>query len=252
VSLDLLTLDLLRTALALCMLGYGGYRDLRTREVHDLVWVVSGAAGLLLDAYELLVGTLGLTQLVYAVGAMAVFALVLGLLRLMGEADLLAFMALVLIHPRAPAYVGLNTGWSPPFFPFTLVSNVALAGVLTPIVNSLLNLSLSLRGVSLFEGREGLPLHRRLVLLFTARYMELERVRGPPFEYPLEMGGELRLRPDIWDDEAATRAFEEMRLRGQKLVWVSATLPYLVVMTGGYLLSVALGDALFLLLFMLL
>jgi len=246
------TLDLLRTALALCMLGYGGIRDLRTREVHDLLWVVSGAAGLLLDVYELFLGTLGLTQLVYAVGAMAVFALILGVLRLMGEADLLAFVALVLIHPRAPVYIGVNTGWSPLFFPFTLVSNVAIAGVLTPLITALLNASLGLRGVSLFQGHQGLPLHRKLILILTARYVKLEQVRGPPFEYPLEGGGGLRLRPDIWDDEAASRAFEELRLGAQEWTWVSATLPYLVVMAGGYVLSVVFGDVIFLLLFRLL
>lgn len=240
-----MTLDLLRTALALCMLGYGGFRDLKAREVHDLVWVAPGAVGLVLDAYEVFMGSLGLTQLVYAVGAMAVFALALGVLRLMGEADLLAFMALVLIHPRAPLYIAADTGWSPLFFPFTLVSNAAIAGALTPLVTALLNLSLVVRGVSLFEGHRGLPVHRRLALILTARYVRLERVRGPPFEYPLEGGGGLRLRPDIWDDDAASRALEGMRAGGRERVWVSATLPYVLVLAGGYLLSVAFGDVLF-------
>jgi hypothetical protein len=157
-------------------------------------------------------------------------------------------MALVLIHPKAPSYIGANTGWNPLFFPFTLVYNTALMGVFIPLINTFLNLSTGFSGVNLFEGH-GLPLHRRLVLLLTARYVKLERVRGPPFEYPLEGSEGLRLRPDIWDDNAASRGFNELRLGGHEWTWVSTTLPYLVVMMGGYLLSVVYGDLIFRLLF---
>jgi len=246
------TLDLLRTALALCMLTYGSYRDLKTREVHDLLWVVFGTAGLLLNIYELFIGTLRLTHLVYAVGAMTVFVVVLGILRLMGEADLLAFVALALIHPRAPAYIGVNTGWPPLFFPFTLISNVAIAGILTPIINALMNLSHSLRGVKPFREHQGLQILSKLTLFLTARYVRLENVRGPPYEYPLEDGGSLRLRPDIWDDEAAVKALKELDEKGQEWTWVSVTLPYLIVISGGYLLSVVFGDVIFSMLYMLL
>jgi len=242
-------LDLARTALALGMLGYGSYRDLRTREIHDLLWVASGAAALTIDAYELFTGTLGLTQLLYAAGFAAVVGLALWLLRLMGEADILAFAVLVLIHPRAPSYLGAGWGWAPIFFPFTLLSNAALAGAVTPLGTLISNLAARLRGVNLFERAEGVSAPGRLVLLFTARYVRVESIRGPPFEYPLEGSEGIRVRPNIWDDEAAKKAFSELKEKGYELTWVSSTLPYIVVMTAGYLLSVVFGDIMFRVLF---
>ena len=242
-------LDLARTALALGMLGYGSYRDLKTREVHDLLWVVSGAVALVLDVYELFLGTLGLTQLLYAVGFIAVVGLALWFFRLMGEADIFAFVVLVLIQPKAPTYLGTAWGWTPIFFPFTLLSNTALAGVITPLVTLINNCVARFRGVNLFERAEGVSVPRRLVLLFTARYFRVESIRGPPFEYPLEVSGGIRVRPDIWDDKAAEKAFNSLKEKGYERTWVSSTLPYIVFMTTGYLLSVVFGDIMFRVLF---
>jgi preflagellin peptidase FlaK len=245
-------LDLARTALALGMLGYGSYRDLKTREVHDLLWVVSGAVALVLDIYELFMGTLGLTQLLYAVGFIAAVGLALWFFRLMGEADIFAFVVLVLIQPMAPTYLGTAWGWTPIFFPFTLLFNTALAGVITPMVTLINNCVARLRGVNLFERAEEVSVPRRLVLLFTARYVRVENIRGPPFEYPLEGSGGIRVRPDIWDDETAEKTFNELKEKGYERTWVSSTLPYIVVMTTGYLLSVVFGDIIFRVMFTLL
>ncbi len=243
--MSLLTLDIVRTGVALAMLGYGSFRDLRTREIHDLLWVAGGGTGLVLDAYELFLGTLSLRQLVFSVGFMVAVGLVLGYLRLFGGADLLAFIALSIIHPRAPVYLQINWGWTPPFYAFTLISNTAIAGIMTPLAALTRNLGAVSRGTDLFERHMDVSALRKAALMFTAVNVRLGDVRGPPYQYPLEeAGGGIRLRPDIWDDE---KAAEEFRLLGERCVervWVSATLPYLVLITAGYILSVAFGDVL--------
>jgi preflagellin peptidase FlaK len=239
-----LTLDIIRTCVALAMLGYGSVRDLRTREVHDLLWVAGGGAGLALDAFELFLGYLTLRQLVSSVAFMAGAVLFLGYLRLFGGADLLAFMALSVIHPRAPVYLQMNWGWTPPFYPFTLVSNTAVAGIATPLLVFARNLVAASGGADLFE-RHQVSTLRKVALMFTAVNVGLGDVRGPPYQYPLEEpGGTIRLRPDIWDDEKAAETFRLLGEDGVERVWVSATLPYLVLITAGYLLSVAFGDVL--------
>ena len=244
-SPSILTLDILRTGVALAMLGYGSFRDLRTREIHDLLWVAGGGAGLVLDAIELFNGTLSLRQLVFSVGFMAAVGLVLGYLRLFGGADLLAFVALSIIHPRAPVYLLYNWGWSPPFYAFTLISNTAFAGIVTPLVALARNLGAVVGGADLFERHRDVSVLRKAALMFTAVNVRLGDVRGPPYQYPLEEpGGRVRLRPDIWDDGKAAEEFRLLGERGVGRVWVSATLPYLVVMTVGYVLSVVFGDVL--------
>jgi preflagellin peptidase FlaK len=245
-SQSLLTLDMLRTGVALAMLGYGSFRDLRTREVHDLLWVAGGGAGLVLDAYEMFLGTLTVRQLVLSVGFMAAVGLVLGYLRLFGGADILAFVALSVIHPRAPVYLQIYWGWAPPFYPFTLVSNTAVAGIVTPLVALAHNLGAAGGGADLFERHRDVSALRKAALMFTAVNVRLGDVRGPPFQYPLEdpIDGSVKLRPDIWDDDEAQRVFRLLRDRGVGRVWVSATLPYLVIVTVGYVLSVVFGDVL--------
>jgi len=240
-----LTLDVLRTGVAVAMLGYGSARDLRTREVHDLLWIAGGGAGLVLDAADLFLGYLTARQLVYSVGFMAGFALVFGYLRLFGGADLLAFVALSIIHPRPPVYLQALWDWAPPFYAFTLVSNTAVAGIVTPLLVFARNLGAAVGGADLFDRhRDATPL-RRAALMFTAVNIKLGDVAGPPYQYPLEEpGGEIRLRPDIWDDEKAAETFRLLREGGVKRTWVSDTLPYLVLITAGYLLSVAFGDLL--------
>jgi len=240
-----LTLDALRTCVAVAMLGYGSARDLRTREVHDLVWVVGGGAGLAIDAVGLFLGHLTLRQLLTSVGFMAGVALVFGYLRLFGGADLLAFVALSIIHPRPPVYLETLWGWTPPFFPFTLLSNAAVAGIATPLIVLARNLGAASGGAPLFERHGDLSTPRKAALMFTAVNVSLGEARGPPHQYPLETpGGGVRLRPDIWDDEKAEETFRLLRESGVERTWVSATLPYLMLITAGYLLSAAFGDLL--------
>lgn len=244
-SPSLLTLDMLRTGVAVAMLGYGSFRDLRTREIHDMLWVAGGGAGLVLDAYELFLGTLTVRQLVFSVGFMVAVGLVLGYFRLFGGADLLAFIALSIIHPRAPVYLLYKWGWTPPFYAFTLISNTAIAGILMPLVALARNLGAVCGGADLFERHRGVSVLRKAALMFTAVNVRLGDVRGTPYQYPLEEpDGKIRLRPDIWDDGKAAEEFRLLGERGVERVWVSATLPYLVLITAGYILSVAFGDVL--------
>ena len=114
------------------------------------------------------------------------------------------------------------------------------------------NLVLALRGESLFGGYN-VSGFKKLVILFSGYRMDMDRVKGPPFQYPLEEPSEededrkLVVMPDIIDDEAAVSVFDELRSQGVERTWVSYTLPFLVFISVGYVLSIVFGDiALFL------
>ena len=237
-------LDYLRTLLALLMLGYGSYKDIKTREIHDKVWLIFGGSGLVLDLYELFIGSLTLRQLVISVGFMGLLMLLFGYFRLFGGADLLAFVALSLIHPEPPSYLMANWGWVPPLFSFTLVSNTALVGILTPFIIFFRNLASSLAGNNAFESYQNVPLWKKVLLFFTGMNLDSGDIRGVPFEYPLEtLDGDLKLRTNIWDDEEAEKTLRKLRTEKDR-IWVSVTLPYILIMSGGYLLSIVFGDVL--------
>lgn len=236
-------IDYLRTALALGMLGYAAFKDMKTREIHDIVWAVPAGIGLLIDIYEILSGNLTLTQAGISIGFMVVLSGVLWFLQLFGEADLIAFVALAVIHPRTPEFGFI--GYTPLLFTFTLVANSALSGLVTAFYSLFINMRIGSRGVDLFERYGEASGLKKLGMLFTGQYMETKDVKGPPFEYPLEVKGELILKPDIWDDDKANKEFRILKEKGYNRVWVSATLPYIVNLLVGYVISVTYGDILF-------
>ena len=240
--------DYVRIFLSLTMLGYGSYKDVETREIHDLLWLIFGGMGLLIDAYEIYTGALSLRYFGFAMGFILVTCALLYVLRLFGEADLLAFITITILQPAPPRHLLWMWGWVPPFFPFSIVANTALVGAFSAFVALFRNIKTRSSGVDLFGRFENLPQWRKFAMMFTGVYMNIGAIRGPPFQYPMETpesGEEVDLKPDLFDDEAAEDAFKKFREQEKKYVWVSNTLPYLLVILGGYVVSIIVGDVMF-------
>ncbi len=238
-----LRVDYLRTLVSILVLGYASIVDLKTREIHDIVWITPSSIGVILIAYEILRGTLTLQTVAFSVGFMVALSGILWYLKLFGEADLIAFIVLALIHPRTPLY-GFK-GFPPLLFSFTLIANSALSGLIPAIATGFSNILTGLRGVDLFERQKNTPMTTRLALLFTGRYKKVKKIRGPPFEYPLEVNGSISMTPNIYDDEKAGQTLNILREKGWERIWVSVTLPYILNLMIGYLLSIWYGDILF-------
>lgn len=242
-------MDAVRVLLSLVMLGYTSWIDLRTREVLDLIWAVFGALALLLDLYEVYIGNLTVTGLAFPVLFSTVLAIALGYMGLFGGADAEAFVVLALIHPYQPRGLEPVLGVVSTVYPLTLFSNSALAGVSFALVLLVRNLVFASRKESLFGCHVSDSWWRKLILMFTGLKISMDSVKGPPFQYPLELpavgeGSTRRLvvLPDISDDEAARMIFQHLRDEGVEEVWVSHTLPFLMFITIGYISSLLLGD----------
>jgi prepilin signal peptidase PulO-like enzyme (type II secretory pathway) len=236
----------LRVALSITMLGYASYRDVKTREISDHVWIIFGAAGLGLNIYEVYTGALGLIPLLAAVGFSTVFALLTGYLGFFGGADLLAFIVMGLLNPVTP-FIGFKPLiFSPIFFPLTVISNSVLIGATGVIVVLIFNLTTS-RNEGLFHGYVTPSGWKRVILLLTGVNKDAEAVRGPPYEYPLERIGEgdaiyLIVRPNLMDDAGASETLNKLRSMGRTRIWISYSLPFILVLGAGYLSSIMLGD----------
>ena len=231
------------------MLGYTSWIDLKTREIYDMVWLVFGGLGLIIALYEVYTGSLTLVWFGVVVLISSAISIGLGYLGLFGGADVLAFIALTVLHPTPPRGLDPFLGIVSPLFPLTLFSNSALAGASFSLVLLIRNMASTLQGNNLFRGLEDESTWRKLVVMFTGVKMELGSVRGPPFQYPLEVPGteekpgrRLILMPDIQDDDSAVELFEIFEASGVEAVWVSNTLPFLVYIAIGYVLALVLGD----------
>jgi hypothetical protein len=231
------------------MLGYASWIDLKTREIHDLVWLVFGGLGLIIALYDVYSGGLTIIWFGAVVLISSAISICLGYFGLFGGADVLAFIALSVLHPLPPQGLEPSLGIVSPLYPLTLFSNSALSGASYSLIQLVRNLASSLHGKNLFRGLEEEPIWRKLAVLFTGLKMEVGSVRGPPFQYPLEMpaseensGRRLILMPDIQDDDSAVEVFNTLEALGVKEIWVSNTLPFLVYIAIGYILSLILGD----------
>ncbi|MDP6458140.1 MAG: A24 family peptidase C-terminal domain-containing protein [Candidatus Bathyarchaeota archaeon] len=239
----------MRVLLSLTMLGYSSWVDLKTRELYDMVWLVFGGVGLIIAVYEVYVGSLSLVWFVAVVLLSAALSLSLSFIGLFGGADALAFITLAILHPFYPRGLEPLFGIISPFFPLTLFSNSVLAGASYSLVLLIRNLALPLQGRSLFSGLEHEPFWRKLVVLVTGLRVGVRSVRGPPFQYPLEMlmtgkkpGRMLILIPDLRDDSSAVKLFKTIEALGVQDVWVSNTLPFIVYIAIGYILALEMGD----------
>lgn len=238
-----------RIMLSIAMLGYASWSDVRTREVSDLTWVVFGALGLLIDIYEVATGEMKLLTLAVPVLFSTTLSFAFGYLGLFGGADFKAFVVLTLLQPCPPQLIRPRLGVVSVIYPLTVFSNSALAGASIGLVLLVRNILAARGGSPLFEGHESEAFWRKLIILISGVRVKMESVRGPPFQYPLEVPLEeceavrrLVLMPDIEDDDEAVEILQRLRHSGVTEVWVSQTLPYLVFITFGYLMALHIGD----------
>ena len=229
------------------MLGYTSWVDVKTREIYELVWLVFGGMGFVLALYEIYVGSLALTGFVVTVIFSVVISLVLGYLGLFGGADVEAFIALSILHPIPPRGLEPMLGVVSVIYPLTLFSNAALSGASFALVLLGRNLMKKVSGEALFGGFGEASSIKKLVVMVSGVKMKIDSVRGPPFQYPLENVDEtferrLILVPDIQDDHAAVEVFRRLGEAGVEEVWVSNTLPFLVFISIGYVITLVLGD----------
>jgi preflagellin peptidase FlaK len=236
----------IRFALTIGMLSYSSYKDIKTREISDLVWIIFGIAGLVLNIYELYNGTLGLLTLLIALGFSLGLSIVTGYLGLFGGADLLAIVVIGLLNPITPT-LNLKIPLTPSvIFPLTVLSNSALIGASGIIIVFFYNI-IHVRDETIFQGYEPISIWWRIVIFFTGLNKKIDNIRGPPFDYPLEKVGEsntisLLIMPNFSDDNGALETIQKLRSMNRERLWVSYSLPFLLILGIGYISATLFGD----------
>ncbi len=244
---DLVTLfDVLRVFFSAVLLIYVSYKDIKTREINDMVWLVFGALGVIINLFEIFSGTLDIVTVGITVLITVGFAFLTGYLGLFGEADLLAFIVLGLLNPRLPS-LGFDQLLFPPIiFTLSVITNSILFGTFSIFVVLIHNIS-SIMKVNVFGEYNKINLFEKIILLSTGVNKKIGEIRGPPFEYPLEKVDEdqsvhVVLRPDFSDDEEANNTLRKLNEMGRKRVWISYGLPFLLYLGIGYFATLFLGD----------
>lgn len=223
--------------------------DIRSREVPDKVWLPFGALGIILIAYDFLIGTPGFdpTLIVLSVVITGIIGFGAYYLGFYGGADAKALLTLALLMPLYPnttfihELTGLDTlSRSSAIHEFTALSTLSNSLLLTiavPIFMFIMNVRSIIRGRMIFSGFESQSLASKILVMFLGY-----RVKSPDgFLFKLEKDYDGVRKFDFTvnrlDDEYA---------RGED-VWVTPGLPLLVFIALGFISLLMFGDILFIL-----
>lgn len=237
--------ELVRVALVIAVLAYACVSDLRSYEVQDWVWVVLCALGVPLMGYDVAMGSLTLTTVTVSVVASALvvglaYALcVLGIADVFGLGDVKGVIALSLVLPTYPiaplvplTHLSL-LGYPPSFFALSALFNAFLLGfaVVAYVVvkNAVAGRAPWREGARFFAG---FPIPPRK--LENAR-VELIEMFDPDGSTQPSIPHE----PDEQEMKLILKLHDAGRLQE---VWVSPKIPFMVLLLGGVLTSLSVGD----------
>ncbi len=250
-----------RTILCLGFLIYASWSDYKTREVSDKVWIILGPSALALTAFQFFVFVPELLiTYVLSFAVTSVLALVIFYAGGFGGADAKALMCISLALPVYPSYLlPQPSGLFSPLFPLSVFTNSVLLGALSvfyALFRNLLWFGRNRRG--LFEGLETESFGRKFLALFSGYKVKISKLeKGHMF--PLEDvsvsdGGErkrklLAFPKDEEREEIVARLLENTNEeRSEGGVWATPGLPLLIFVTAGFIIALAYGDLVWILL----
>jgi archaeal preflagellin peptidase FlaK len=226
--MELWMLDGTRLILGTLILIYASYTDIKTRHASNILWVVMGAAGLILLAVQYVV--FGIPNIWYLVFIPIIIVLMYALFQMrliFGGADAKAMMALAVLVPLMPAMNHIPL-W-PSIMPWSWVifANSVILFLAIPL--SLIVYNASKRNLA-------------MPYAFLGYKMKVEDAKKK-FVWPLEklVDGKRKFSriPDDFDESSFLKAFEDA---GINEIWVTPKVPFMVPLLAGFLAAFFLGD----------
>jgi preflagellin peptidase FlaK len=242
-------MDIFRVVLALIILAYACYSDIRKRSVSNVVWLVMAGAGIAFAGYGAIVqGMSFLIPLVLCAIITIAVSYAFFRLGLFGAADAKALICIVLLFPTQPGFIILSHHF-PLFdlsvlvlFPFALMVllNAAVLALAVPIHILFRNLHSS--GLKEFTGNG--------LMCFIAYKANIDELRSDGFsrlayKYD-EIDGHLTTRYSLGGIPLNSATIGQLMIYHQEgkidaEVWVTPELPFILFIAPGFLTGCLLG-----------
>ncbi len=208
--------------LALTMLIIGSIIDIWKREIHDYYWIGFGGVGFLLvflsvDIFSNLV-TMGFALIIVP------FVILMWRLGLFGGADAFALIALAVIAPMAT--ISEN-----PVTPFSTLSNAAILFVIPFLINVIRNAITIAKGENIFDGFNESTGKKIAAILIGYK------AKNPKFGFAIEKTENGKKKLDL-----AIHHAENQEFCTKPNTWVTPGIPYLLLITGGFIIQLVYGD----------
>ena len=222
--IELSDYHLIGIVVALVMLIIASIVDIWKREIHDYYWIGFGIGGVLLiflssDIISDLM-TLGFALII------APFVILVWRIGLFGGADAFALITLAVIAPVA-------TLSENPVTPFTTLSNAVILISIPLIINVLRNTLSKIKGNDIFEGFDESAVKKTIAIIMGYRS------KNPKFGFAIEKTRKGKKRLDLKLHHAENQEFCT-----KPDTWITPGIPYLLLITGGFIIQLFYGDLL--------
>jgi len=214
--------EIVGIGLALTMLIVGSIIDIWKREIHDYYWIGFGVVGFLL----VFISSNLITDLLTMGFALIIapFVIIVWRIGLFGGADAFALIALAVIAPMA-------TFSQNPISPFTTLSNAAILFVIPFLINIIRNGLAQMRGEDIFEGFDESKIKKIMAALMGYR------AKNPKFGFSIEKTEKGIKKLDLTIHHAENQEFCTT-----PNTWITPGIPYLLLITGGFIIQLFYGD----------
>jgi preflagellin peptidase FlaK len=156
----------------------------------------------------------------------APFVIVIWRLGLFGGADAFALVALAVIAPMAT--ISEN-----PVTPFTTLSNAAVLFIIPFLINVMRNIIAQIRGEHIFEGFDESTGKKLAAILMGYK------AKNPKFGFAIEKIENGKKKLDL-----AIHHSENQEFCTKPNTWITPGIPYLLLITGGFIIQILYGDVL--------
>jgi len=252
------SLNILRVAVSIIILGYSCVTDLKTRRAPNRLWYFMGIIGLILGGFELYSSGDYFYRLLFswALGFIFIFVIMYFLYYFfqhfgmagLGGADAKALIAIAIMFPYYPTIEALNV-----FLPITDVARSLIFGL--AVFGNALALNLVLPIALFVYNLLNVPigeLKSSPVSAFTGYKADVEGLKGKHVRLMnryREEDGRLKKKRAFGGSEVDDATYKNL-LRWKSegkigdRVWVTPKIPFLIPITLGFLLAIVYGDIL--------
>ncbi|MFB5611365.1 MAG: A24 family peptidase C-terminal domain-containing protein [Nitrosopumilaceae archaeon] len=220
----LLEFEYIRILSAVVMLGIASFYDIWKREIHDILWIGFGTLAVVLLVLDPNFSESATSILISMI--VAPFAIFLWRTGMFGGADAFALIVLAALAPM----VSLTDG---PISPLTTISNGAMLFVFPLLVNVIRNVISILKNENIFEGFNETKSKKLLAMIIGYR------AKDPNYGFAIEKteGGKKKL-------SIAFHNAETTEFCTSKNTWITPGIPYILLITGGFIIQLVYGDIL--------
>jgi len=219
-----LEFETIRILSAVMMLGIASFFDIWKREIHDYLWIGFGALSVILLLFDPNFNET-ISLILFSL-IIAPFAIIVWRIGLFGGADAFALIVLASLAPMMTISDNMVT-------PLTTLSNAALLFVFPLLVNVIRNTISILKNENIFEGFNETKFKKLLAMIIGYRAKE------PNYDFAIEKteGGKKKLNIVFHNAETA-------EFCSGKNTWVTPGIPYILLITVGFIIQLVYGDIL--------